>query len=823
MLGRTPASPLHTVSHSCSSCSWSQCGVLLPSHRRQLQVSPLLLHHCQQPVRTWSLAASLLQEITPSTAPIPSREPLSKEQLAAVESMDTCIRVVAGPGSGKTRVLTHRVVHLISNCGVPAHEILFITFTNKAAQEIRERLEKIFGSELARDMMVGTFHSLCAKILRWKLCSGAHNNFAIYDEEDSLRVVRSILIAAQDACSQEDYGLMTSGSKAEGNYSDLVLDLKTLGFLTNGSSEKRLLRKCLASKENSVQRDKGKAASVPSATIKKLLDSIRRSRLHKLTCFLAERKNLNVPQLPKGLQEEELKFATLYENALRRNNALDFDDLIQLVVQLLHNNGYVRELCQKRWKYILVDEFQDTDMVQYELIRLLASENQNLFIVGDIDQAIYGWRGAEIKHMQKSLEEDFPAIRTFQLGENYRSSSYIVKAASVVLSFSRYDRRIGSLRSLSLVPAVKERKAAPIGIGEFNDQTSEANFVVSEILNLVSKRKANWGSFALLYRTRVQALQLGPALSRAKIPYSIVGITPFYADKEVKTLLAYLQYVSNPDNAFALDYCLNKPSRGIGNKTIEKVKGWAGNNKLSFPQALEKIFVESMTFKQLGIRSNGRDGIMNFMELIRDLRELSSKISIAQLTRTLIYKLNFEDHLLKVTKDEEEFRRHMERLQQLSVAAENAQALYGVGDKALCSFLEDITLVASNEETPGGDTAGVNEVKLLTLHASKGLEFDVVFLVGARDDLLPLEDADDEEERRLFYVGITRARKRLYLTFNHSRSPWVDSNPQMSSGSTLLEVAKCEFMLAFAQKPEGVMYQAMEPVGRDGVEPEIEY
>ncbi|MCO5597596.1 hypothetical protein L7F22_051675 [Adiantum nelumboides] len=470
-----------------------------------------------------------------------------------------------------------------------------------------------------------------------------------------------------------------------------------------------------------------------------------------------------------------------HENALRRNNALDFDDLMQLVVQLLHNNDYMREECQERWKYILVDEFQDTDMVQYELIRLLASTNKNLFVVGDIDQAIYGWRGAEFKHMQDSLEKDFPAIRTFQLRENYRSSSYIVKAASVVLSFSLYDRCIGSSRSLSLVPAVKETKAAPICIGEFNDPGSEAQFVVSEILNLVSNRKAVWGSFALLYRTRVQAIQLGPALSKAKIPYRIFGTTPFYADKEMKILLAYLQYVSNADNTFALDYCLNKPSRGIGEKTVEKIKEWARKKNLSFPQALEEIYVEPVTFKQLGIRSNAREGIMKFMELILDLRERSSKSSVVHLTRRLIDKLNFEAHLQATSQDEEQYEKHMERLQQFLVAAENAQALYGVGDKELSSFLEDITLLASNEETPGGDTArGKNEVKLLTLHASKGLEFDVVFLVGARDDLIPLEDADENEERRLFYVGITRARKQLYLTFNHGRLPWGDSKPEMS-------------------------------------------
>ncbi|MCO5597597.1 hypothetical protein L7F22_051676 [Adiantum nelumboides] len=314
-----PASPVYTVSRNSRSCSWTQCAFLLSSHN---YVSPLRLHDRHQPLKTWSFAASLLQESAPSTTSIPSKKVLSKEQLAAVESIATCIRVVAGPGSGKTRVLTHRVVHLITNCGVPAQEILLITFTNKAAQEIRDRLKQIFGSEVARDMTVGTFHSLCAKILRWKSCSGLNNNFAIYDEGDSERVVRSILKMAKDAFSQKDGSLSTSESEAEDRYSDPLLEFKTLGFLINGSCENQLMRNCLASSEKAAQRGRGQTAFVPSATIKKLLDDIRRSRLYKMTCFLAEKKKFDAPPLPKGLQQEKLNLATLYETGFVQDRCI---------------------------------------------------------------------------------------------------------------------------------------------------------------------------------------------------------------------------------------------------------------------------------------------------------------------------------------------------------------------------------------------------------------------------------------------------------------------------------------------------------------------
>eukprot|EP00250_Pteridium_aquilinum_P010607 c19513_g1_i1 orf=306-2783(+) len=778
-------SPSHALCHRCRSCSLPQNGFLYRCHISQLKALPLCLrpllpHHHQQPKTTWSIVSCLFGKYAPSSLaqspPISLKDSLSKDQLRAVETKDTCVRVVAGPGSGKTRVLTHRVVHLIQ-CGVQAEEILFITFTNKAAQEIRDRLEHLFGSQAAKDMMVGTFHSFCAKVLRWQSCFGITKNFAIYDESDSEKVLRSIFKAAQVALGKEDGDLMGSAA----GYSGHLHDLENLGFLTNGSSENLMLRTCLAAREKSEEKGLGKTAAVSTATIKSVFNGIRAARLHKLTCFLAKKTNTNAPQLPKHLKEANLAFATLYENALRRNNAVDFDDLIHLVVQLLHTNHDFREVCQRRWKHILVDEFQDTDNVQYELIRLLASKNQNLFVVGDIDQAIFGWRGAEFRHMQKSLERDFPSISTFQLKENYRSSSCIVKAASVVLKLSRYDRRIGSLQALSLVPAVKMSKAAPIGIGEFDHQISEANFVVSEIQKLVSEKEAVWGSFALLYRTRVQAVQLGAALSKARIPYRILGATPFYADKEVKILLAYLQFIANPENIVALDYCLNKPPRGVGDKSVDVVKEWASRNNLSFPQALKSIHVDPVAHKQLRLRSSSREGISKFMELIDQLREMSCNSSIIHLLRTLIHKLNFEAYIEAVSHDEEQLKKHMERLQQLLVSADVAKMLYGVGSKALSSFLEDITLLANHEETLERDSAvGKNEVKLLTLHGSKGLEFDIVFLVGASDNVIPLENSDLNEERRLFYVGMTRARKRLYLTHSCNPFPWQNTKSEMS-------------------------------------------
>lgn len=780
---------LVSTSFTCNKQSLPYTGFLdIPRiHRlKPLQLQPLLWHHSQQS----SSVCSILEKAPPPEVEIPtvsSKDLLSEEQLRAVETRDTCVRVVAGPGSGKTRVLTHRVAHLISGCGVPSDDILFVTFTNKAAQELRERLEQLFVSQVAKQLTVGTFHSICAKILRWHPCFGIDKNFVIYDENDSEKVLRSILKAAQNALNQENDEVRVAeelkmsvfhGDNTENKFSGHFHDLEKLGFLTKGTSENVLLRTCLASREKSEDKGQRKTAAVPSAALKSLLQFIRTARLHRMTCFLAKKTQKTAPNLPIRLKQAHLTMATLYEKALRRNNAVDFDDLIHLVVQLLHTDQDFREVCQERWKYILVDEFQDTDKVQYELIRLLASKNQNLFVVGDIDQAIFGWRGAEFSHMQKALEKDFPSISTFQLRENYRSSSCIVKAASVILKYSHYDRRIGSLQALSPVP-VKGYKAVPIGVGEFENPNLEASFIVSEIQKLVRQGEAIWGSFALLYRTRVQSFQLEASLVKAQIPYQILGSTPFYSIKEVKTLIAYLQLIANPENEIALEYCLNTPPRGIGDRSVDKVKHWANLNNLSFPRALERIYAESVTHKELGLRPNARNGIFNFMEVIHQLREMSLKSSVIQLLRTVIQKLQFETYIEGLSHDEASFKQHMERIQQLLASADIAASLYGVGDKALLCFLEDVTLLANHEERHS--VTGKNQVKLLTLHSSKGLEFDCVFLVGASDSLIPLEDCDLDEERRLFYVGVTRARKRLYLTHSWNPPPWHNSKTEKIS------------------------------------------
>lgn len=758
--------------------------------------------------------------------PSPAESSLSEEQLRAVQTEESCVRVVAGPGSGKTRVLTHRVVHLIAHHGVSPTDILFITFTNKAAGEIRDRLLGLFGSQVSEQLTVGTFHSICARIMRQHPCFGINKNFVIFDNDDSEKLLKKIVNMCCDSLDRdygERFGTSTSISNlssAKSNNSSFNIgnsvevaaeayesefqkddasdrmqshldDLLQMGFLTPGSAENSLLKRCLIVQEASKSNGQRKITISPAA-MRHLLDSIRRARLYKIKYFLAERTQRTAPPFPRNMQNAHLKMAKLYENALRRNNAVDFDDLIHLVVQRLHLSEEIREVFQERWKYILIDEFQDTDAVQYELIHMLASKYQNLFVVGDIDQAIYGWRGAEYRYMQNALKNDFPSIVTYQLQKNYRSSANILKAASVVLEHSVYDRQVGSLEALRLVPT-KRYKAAPIVIAEFVTRDLEVRFILSEMQALVQQGQAVWGSFALLYRTRAQSFALETSLIKAQIPYRILGSLPFYSHKEVKILIGYLQLITNPENDIALDNCLNTPPRGIGEKTVSKVQEWAALNKISFYAVLEKMQSGYVTNKDLGITQNARNSILKFINLIHALRQMSVNASVTELLRTLTEKLQFKSYVEALKDNTASSMKRMERIELLLEAAND----YGVGQEAVLSFLEDLTLVANREDKldltsvenqATKEDSHKDEVNLLTLHASKGLEFECVFMTGATDGLIPLHGSDLDEERRLFYVGITRAQDRLYLTHNLSPlTPWQRTSKQQEQISRFVQ------------------------------------
>eukprot|EP00249_Psilotum_nudum_P003579 c17035_g2_i1 orf=210-1784(-) len=476
--------------------------------------------------------------------------------------------------------------------------------------------------------------------------------------------------------------------------------------------------------------------------------------------FIAKKRYLNFSEASSSMGNFLSKMANLYECALRENNAVDFDDLIHLGVQMLHQDHRFRTVCQEKWKYVFVDEFQDTDAVQYELVRLLAENNQNLFIVGDIDQAIYGWRGAEYKHMQNSLTNDFPSIATFQLQKNYRSSENIVRVASTILLHSRYDREIGSLQALRLLPT--KGYVAPIGIGAFDNADLEAEFVASEILKLVHQGHAKWESIAVMYRTRVQSFPLEASLVKAQIPYNVVGALPFYCHKEIKVIAAYLHLITNPHDEIALGYCINAPLRGIGHRTLTQLKHWAVCNCLTLPQALKKIYKESTLSNDLGIKPKARDAVLKFMQLIESFSILSFKISLAQLIEVIIERLEFEKYIETLDDSKIAASRRMERLWQLMTIADACEDDQVVGRPALVKFLETLSLVASQEKKD----LGKDTIKLMTMHASKGLEFDCVFITGASDGIIPLAECDLNEERRLFYVAITRARERLYLTYS---------------------------------------------------------
>ncbi|KAJ7556137.1 hypothetical protein O6H91_05G070400 [Diphasiastrum complanatum] len=553
---------------------------------------------------------------------------LNEEQLKAVQIKERCVRVVAGPGSGKTLVLTHRIAHEIVHNGLQPSQILCITFTNKAAKELRERLGGLVGHATSQNMT----------------------------------------------------------------------------------------------------------------------------------------------------------------GALRRNNAADFDDLIYLVVRMLHECPDIVEICERRWTCVLVDEFQDTDGIQYELIRLLCKKNKNLYVVGDVDQAIYGWRGSEFQHMQNSLQNDFPSIKTLQLQKNYRSSNHILRVASKIIENSAYDRRIGSREGLKLQGT--KHSNIPVQVCSLSDPDTEAEFVVNEIRKLQHTSSLEIDDFSILYRTHYQAFALEKAFVRAGIPYKIHGSTPFYSHKEIKVLIAYLQLIVNVQDQMAFERVINTPPRGIGEKTISSLRAWAQKKNISLPEALQKLSDANCDSKS-EITSRARKALQSVRELLNTLFRISLERPLGMLIDEIIERTNFLDYI-KSDGDADAVKKKLDRIEQLKLLAKYFEMSNESGHKPIIMFLEDVALVAGTDQRQQKEERGA--VKLMTLHAAKGLEFKCVFIVGLNDKLFPFQNCDPEEERRLFYVGITRAKDYLYLTY-HRFYHGLQNKGDCKVSPFLQEIsAKTEFM-----------------------------
>ena len=608
-------------------------------------------------------------------------ELLNREQQEAVLHVDGPLLILAGAGSGKTRVLTYRIAHLIDECGVNPWNILAITFTNKAAGEMRERVDKIvgYGSE---SIWVSTFHSTCVRILRRYIDRlGYDTNFTIYDTEDQKTVMKSV-------CQK------------------LQLDSKLY-------KERMLLNVISHAKDEYISPNE----------------------------FLLEAKG--------DFRQEKIAQAYVeYQKELKKNNALDFDDLLVKTVELFQSCPDVLEYYQNRFRYIMVDEYQDTNTVQFKFISTLARQYRNLCVVGDDDQSIYKFRGANIRNIL-DFEKVFPDAKVVKLEQNYRSTQNILNAANGVIANNR-GRKEKALWT-------ENEQGEPILFQQFQNGYEEAEYVSGEISKKVRKGEAEYQDFAVLYRTNAQSRLFEEKFLYANIPYKIVGGVNFYSRKEIKDILAYLKTIDNGKDDLAVRRIINVPKRGIGNVTLAKVQAYADSRDISFFEALE----DAGEIQGLG---KAALKIQPFVHLIHEMRLSLADMSMQDLIQAILDKTGYAEELKNEDTDESKAR--LENIDEFINKAVTYEE--GAEEPNLSGFLEEVALVADIDSVEDGD----NRVLLMTLHSAKGLEFPYVYLAGMEDGLFPSYmsiAADDpteeiEEERRLCYVGITRAMKELTIT-----------------------------------------------------------
>lgn len=591
---------------------------------------------------------------------------LNAEQEIAVRHVEGPLLVLAGAGSGKTRVVTHRIAHLLE-LGLPPSEILAVTFTNKAADEMRSRIRTLKNAHV----LACTFHSLGARILRESIADlGYQSDFTIYDEEDSEKLLKSCLTSIPDE----------------------------KGFL-------RKVRHQISSAKNDLV-------------------------------------------APSDADPEFRSIYLAYQQKLKSCNALDFDDLLYLTVQLLQKHEEVRRLYQTRWRFVLIDEYQDTNLAQYTLASILVDAHKNIFAVGDPDQSIYSWRGARYQNIL-NFANDFPGAKIVTLNQNYRSTNTILQGANGLIQHNgdRYDKKLWSALG----------EGEKIAIYTAQNERQEAYFVVSKIL----QHHCPLDEIAIFYRTNAQSRTFEDALLSRKISYQIIGGVSFYQRREIKDILAYLKMVISDTDLISFLRTINLPKRGLGSSTLEKIVDAARERNIPiFLFCEEAIDSFKLSAKQ-------RDGLRDFLSTIRSLRAKRPSLKLHELISETI---SASRYLTVLKEDPETFQDRKENIDELiSKAAEWEEE---EPEPSLVKFLEELSLKTNVEGEPFAPS-----VKLMTLHNSKGLEFNVVFLVGMEEDLLPHINAKDdpkalEEERRLCYVGMTRAKRHLYLCSALYRFMW---------------------------------------------------
>ncbi len=608
---------------------------------------------------------------------------LNPVQQEAVKTTDGSLLLMAGAGSGKTRVLTHRIAYLMAEKHVAPWNILAITFTNKAAREMKERVESILGPG-ADEIWISTFHSMCVRILRRDIDRiGINRNFSILDTADQLSVIKGIL--------------------KERNIDPKKFDPRSiLGSISSAKNE-------LIEPEEFAKTAGGYYDQVTSDVY------------------------------------------TDYQKKLLKNQSLDFDDLIMTTIKLFERVPEVLEFYQRKFQYIHVDEYQDTNRAQYLLVKQLAARLENICVVGDSDQSIYRWRGADIANIL-SFEKDYPSANVILLEQNYRSTKRILQAANEVIK-NNSNRKPKNLWT-------ENDEGIKLSYYSGDNEFGEGQFVAGKIYELNSSGRRKLSDIAILYRTNAQSRVIEETLLKSGLNYNIVGGTKFYDRKEIKDILAYLRLVSNPDDDISFTRIVNVPKRGVGATSLEKIASYAAMNGMSMFQAVKQVDF-------IGVSAKAANALDGFGAMIENLTNMQDYLSITELTEEILEKTEYRE-MLKAEKSIEAQSR-LENIDEFLSVTKNFEQKSE--DKSLVAFLTDLALIADidqldqKEEESGGKDA----VTLMTLHAAKGLEFPVVFLMGMEEGVFPhsrslMEEAEMEEERRLAYVGITRAEEELYLT-----------------------------------------------------------
>lgn len=615
---------------------------------------------------------------------------LNPQQQQAILARSGPILVLAGPGSGKTRVLTHRIAHLIQELSVNPFNVLAVTFTNKAAREMENRVVTLIGQK-TRGLSLGTFHANCARILRREADSlPIDSNFIIFDSDDQLKIVKKAI-------------------------QDLNLDVKSF-----------------------------RPASVHHAISKA-----------KNELYFPD----SVP-IVDYMSEQKAHVYQRYQELLLTSNAVDFDDLLLWTVHLLENNPQVRERYARRYEHVLVDEFQDTNVAQYTLLKHLTSFHHNLFVVGDIDQSIYRWRGADYRNLLR-FKKDFPDTEIIKLEQNYRSTQAILDVAMAVIN--QHPHRTSKQLVTDRGQGVKAH------LIEAYDDREEASIIVDRIASNVARKQYHPGDFAIMYRTNAQSRLLEEAFLRAGLPYKLVGAQRFYGRREIKDVISYLRLAHNPQDEVSLTRIINVPPRGIGEKTFLALRTLAGNLETTPGNLLLELRNNPESFEQLSTSKQGKTALSHFGSLLANWGALEDHYPPLALMDLILENVDYRSYIDDGT---EEGYGRWENILELRRLADESQK------SDLRSFLEQIALI-TDQDTINETT---NVPTLLTLHAAKGLEFPVVMIAGLNERTLPhsrsFEDPEEMmEERRLFYVGITRAKDQLYLLCTQNRTSFGFTEP----------------------------------------------